>query len=114
MERSTTFAMTTTMSKDGLMSDLSQKDSVRTCIVGAAKKNTIGYIKKKQSRISPQQVNFKDSEGNAALHYACINRNVEMARLLLQLGADPNTRNKQGNTPLHEAFKIDSLPVFCG
>jgi hypothetical protein len=38
---------------------------------------------------------------NHALHFAAFNGKLEIARLLLDLGANPNVENDQGGTPLH-------------
>ncbi|XP_065195959.1 putative ankyrin repeat protein RF_0381, partial [Sycon ciliatum] len=53
-------------------------------------------------------VNEPNSEGNTALHYACVSelphRNyAETLRQLLNSGADINARNDRGDTPLHLA-----------
>ena len=42
-----------------------------------------------------------DDDGYAALHYAANSGNVELAKALLDLGADINMLNKRGGTPLH-------------
>jgi len=44
-----------------------------------------------------------DEFGNTLLHIACQNGNEEVARLLLTKGANPNSQNRQGNTPGHYA-----------
>lgn len=44
-----------------------------------------------------------DDDGYAALHYAAGSGNAELARALLDLGADINVRNARGDTPLHMA-----------
>ena len=43
--------------------------------------------------------------GNTPLHYAARNGNTELARLLLDKGANPNSRCVPGNTPLEKAAK---------
>ena len=45
-------------------------------------------------------VNAQDDDGDAALHGAARNGNVEILGILLDKGADPNLKNKQGGTPL--------------
>lgn len=41
-----------------------------------------------------------DINGNEPLHIAAASANPEMCRALLELGADPDSTNKQGRTPL--------------
>lgn len=49
-------------------------------------------------------VNIKDNSGYTALHYAARAGNIEIAKYLLDSGADPNSRTKTGrDTPLHRA-----------
>jgi hypothetical protein len=49
-------------------------------------------------------VNVKDDEyGRTPLHFAAMIGHVEIARLLLQNGAEVNARSKYGTTPLHSA-----------
>jgi hypothetical protein len=49
-------------------------------------------------------VNVKDDEyGRTPLHFAAMIGHVEIARLLLQNGAEVNVKSKYGTTPLHSA-----------
>jgi ankyrin repeat protein len=45
-------------------------------------------------------VNAQDNDGDAPLHGAAQNGNVELIDLLIDKGADPNLKNKLGGTPL--------------
>lgn len=47
----------------------------------------------------------KDEDGYTPLHRACYNNNVDIAKLLLQYGADVNARTVDQWTPLHSASK---------
>ncbi|KAJ1640400.1 ankyrin repeat-containing domain protein, partial [Pavlovales sp. CCMP2436] len=49
-------------------------------------------------------VSYADGGGSTALHMACANGHVEIARILLDAGA-PFTANASGNTPLHWAVQ---------
>ena len=46
-----------------------------------------------------------DGKGATALHYAALNGNLEMARMLGTHNADPNARDNEKNTPLHYAAR---------
>jgi len=45
----------------------------------------------------------RESDDSTPLHFACTKGDVDMARLLLDYGADINARNRLGHTPLHVA-----------
>ncbi len=63
-------------------------------------------------RVFGSKVNSKSSKNtdeNSPLHEAVINQNPEAVSPLLQLGADPNQKNKFGYTPLHYAFLSEKL-----
>ncbi|CDW91416.1 ankyrin repeat domain-containing protein [Stylonychia lemnae] len=47
--------------------------------------------------------NYADESGNTALHMACANNFIEIAKYLLINGANPNLKNQSNNTPLHWA-----------
>ena len=62
----------------------------------------------------PAQISSTDENGDSPLHVAAWTRQTEVARLLLDLGGDPNTMNRENRTALHNAFEagsgeIDSL-----
>ncbi|KAM3142490.1 hypothetical protein pb186bvf_005392 [Paramecium bursaria] len=48
-------------------------------------------------------INAKALDDWTALHYAVNNRNIEIAQILLEAGADANSPTKMGTTPLHLA-----------
>ena len=48
-------------------------------------------------------VNATDGEGNTILHIAASHGELDMVRLLIELGADVNATNWEGNTILHNA-----------
>jgi len=56
------------------------------------------FIRKK-----PRLVNAKDYEGWTPLHSAILRGHTEIAKLLIEKGADVNAKDKGGDTPLHLA-----------
>ena len=46
-------------------------------------------------------INEKDDNGRTALHIACEYDNVDCVKELIEAGALPNIRAKDGSTPLH-------------
>ncbi|KAL3075125.1 hypothetical protein niasHS_013348 [Heterodera schachtii] len=60
-----------------------------------------------------------DSGKMTALHYAVSKRNLQITRLLLCLGADPNVNNAHGETPRHLAATLNDVDllkslIICG
>jgi ankyrin repeat protein len=54
-------------------------------------------------------VNLKDDKGWTALHFASQEFNKEIVTLLLNNGADPNSVDLDGNTPMFRAlFNLNS------
>jgi ankyrin repeat protein len=51
-------------------------------------------------------------DGSTALHYAIDQNNVNVVRVLLEKGADPNKRNNGGRTPLR--FAVEAALSFTG
>lgn len=51
-----------------------------------------------------EDIDVKDHHGNTALFYAVKNSNLEITKLLLDIGADINKKCEFGNAPLHQAF----------
>jgi ankyrin repeat protein len=60
----------------------------------------------------PAAVKVHEADGTTALHWAARNDDVNMARLLLQAGADPNAANRYGVTPLSLAAVNGSAAVI--
>ncbi|KAM8923905.1 ankyrin repeat domain-containing protein 22 [Pelodytes ibericus] len=51
-------------------------------------------------------VNAPDYKGNTALHYACKMKSQTTVPLLLEANADPNLKNKDGESPLDIAERL--------
>ena len=45
-------------------------------------------------------INFQDTKGNAAIHYALESEDTDILKSLIQNGADINLKGKHDNTPL--------------
>uniref|UniRef100_A0ABD2WPP2 Uncharacterized protein n=1 Tax=Trichogramma kaykai TaxID=54128 RepID=A0ABD2WPP2_9HYME len=54
------------------------------------------------------QIDARDKLGNTPLHYALKYARHERVELLLRNGADPNSVNEEGLTPLHAVAKTDN------
>ncbi len=72
----------------------------------AVKGGDIQAVKEFLSK-DPNLVNSKDSHGETPLHLASWNGHMEVARLMINKGADVNARNNLGETPLHLAVRDD-------
>ena len=57
-------------------------------------------------------MNTKDDHGDTPLHKACRVKNGTFVKILLDSGADVNTKNKLWATPLLETFHNGSLDTF--
>lgn len=53
----------------------------------------------------------RDEDGYTPLHRAAYSNNVEIARILIQYGADVNAKTEYGWTPLHSAVKWSNAEV---
>ena len=51
-----------------------------------------------------ESVDFLDESGRTYLHVACTSYNLEVAKLLLQKGANPNCKDKNGKLPIMSAI----------
>src|SRR5271170_1825649 len=59
------------------------------------------YMHPDPSSKSPASpINAADKFGQTPLHHACAEGHIETAMLLIQLGADPDRLDKEGQTPI--------------
>lgn len=59
--------------------------------------------------INTKDINAQDEQGNTALHIASQYKRWERhVKALLDLGANPNIQNKDGNTPLHIVYNSEA------
>jgi hypothetical protein len=71
-------------------------------------KGYIDYIK--HCIENGHNINYQDSYGSTALHYASANAYIDIVELLLKNGADINIRNYSGDTPLMYKLSDESCP----
>mmetsp|Transcript_50547 Transcript_50547/g.118979 ORF Transcript_50547/g.118979 Transcript_50547/m.118979 type:complete len:295 (-) Transcript_50547:212-1096(-) len=55
---------------------------------------------------------YKNEAGNTPLHLAVHEQQVEAVRILLNKGADPNTRNQNGHRPIHWAAMHNDTTIL--
>lgn len=68
------------------------------------------------SKLMKTNINAKDKQNQSALHYAAIGGFENTVAELLSMGANPNTQNKEGKAPIHEAAskkKVGCLKLLC-
>jgi ankyrin repeat protein len=74
----------------------------------ARQSNILGVILDHWSEIKRlNMVDHIDSRGRTALHDACRSGRPESVALLLEAGADPNSKDKKGYTPLHTCAEFE-------
>jgi len=74
---------------------------------------TVKFLLKNNVAPDTKTTNFAE---DTAFMTACKSKNLEIAAILLKHGADPNTRDKQGNTALHNAAntaQFETLKFLC-
>ena len=85
-------------------------DCVRTCLIFAAyygHTETVRYL----VGLPEVDVNHCDSQNETALHYAAKKGHAEVVQVLIDAGADIDTRNNDGHSPLHCASTSGALEV---
>jgi len=69
----------------------------------AASHGHVAVVEALAGRYSPADLDESNREGNTALHLACRNAHVDVVRLLLAAGANPEAENHNRRRPLHAA-----------
>ena len=70
-------------------------------ILQAARTNNVDYIRQMGQSHYTSEFNFTDQKGRTPLYVAVENKNIEVIRELVKIGADVNARCVDGNTCLH-------------
>ena len=89
------------MKKDKANSVGLDKDG-RNDLINAVIDDNLEVIKK-QLKIGVD-IDLQDNDGLAALHFASQDFNEKVIELLLKNKANPNVRDKHGNTPIYKAL----------
>ncbi|XP_052389010.1 serine/threonine-protein phosphatase 6 regulatory ankyrin repeat subunit B-like isoform X1 [Carassius gibelio] len=70
----------------------------------AVEAGNVGIVRELLSNQSePQLRAVKAANGDTALHICCRQKDVEMAKVLVEFGANPDSQNNEWQTPLHIA-----------
>ncbi len=69
------------------------------------------YVKAKDASRKGVDINVQDKKGMTPLHHAAIGSHPEMAKWLLERGANPKAQDHAESTALHEAYRHLSLSI---
>lgn len=58
------------------------------------------------------ELDHQDSYGNTLLHYVCDTGNIDMLKILLESQANPNIPNQDGETPIFQTVRQDSVALL--
>ncbi|KAJ5681923.1 uncharacterized protein N7477_001863 [Penicillium maclennaniae] len=77
-----------------------------------ASSESIDELKSRLITASPEEINAQDPDiGDSALHYSATRNNPDIARLLIEHGANLNLPNHYGRTPFHLTTLNNSVEV---
>ena len=92
--------------------DVNEMDKLkRTPLLKAARHNSYNDILQLLLR-NGAKPECADNEGNTALHYAAMRGTQDVAKFLMQLGANPYARNHQDLVPYEVATREDVKAYF--
>nr|ABQ15208.1 transient receptor potential subfamily A-1 [Caenorhabditis elegans] len=81
-----------------------EADNLRSIIHQSAREGNVNALQEALLK-APLAVNAQDGDFMTPLHYAARYGNYDAVKLLLSKNALPNTKNREGDTPLHIASK---------
>ena len=87
-------------------------DQLRTPLLKAARHNSENSILHLLLN-SGAKPDIADNEGNTPLHFSAIRGTQDVAKFLMNLGADPYARNNQGLVPYEVCTQADKVPYFA-
>jgi ankyrin repeat protein/mono/diheme cytochrome c family protein len=76
-------------------------------LINAVRANDIANVTRTLAE-QPELVKAVDNAGSTLLHHAAAFASVEMMKLLLDKGADPNAQNRRKSTPMHWAIQAEA------
>lgn len=103
-----------TAEHNDFVKEWAQSSAIRVtdALVGLTRAVALGDTAKAEDALaSGAEVNSQDPQGVTALMVAAINRNRDMAKLLIEKGADVNARTKRGLTPLMAAVVSGNIEL---
>ena len=100
-------------SKKNLNSEFSQNPNLeniyRKLLITAKRGDREKFLEIYRQILSMQKnqinLNYKDENGNTALHYACDEGNLKIVEILLDANCETNNKNIEKQTPLHLSAK---------
>lgn len=97
-----------------ILREIQKCDELEACLTEMLMAARAGNVDKVKDLITLSSLTLrnKDSEGNGALHYACMNGHVEVVKALVKEGADIQDLNGSGQNALHLTSKHNNMSVL--